>query len=253
MIELFLVGIGTGNPDHLTLQAIKALNAVDLILIPRKGGDKTDLADLRRRICAEVIHDPAIRFAEFDMPARSAAPENYRRTVDDWHRAIAEVWARTIATYPGANRIALLVWGDPSLYDSTLRIARRLNPVPRLRVIPGITSLQALTAAHAIPLNEIGDPFIVTTGRKLRDDGWPAGVDTVVVMLDGECSFRHLEPDGILIWWAAYVGMPEEIILAGPLSEISPMIAEARAEARARHGWIMDIYLLRRQKGAGRS
>ena len=56
-------------------------------------------------------------------------------------------------TPPGP--VALMVWGDPALYDSTLRIARRLTPCPRLRVVPGITAVQALTAAHAIPLNTV--------------------------------------------------------------------------------------------------
>ena len=70
MIELLLVGIGTGNPEHLTLQAIKALNSADLILIPRKGADKADLAELRRSICTEVVTNPATRIVEFDLPRR---------------------------------------------------------------------------------------------------------------------------------------------------------------------------------------
>ncbi len=36
-MQLTLIGIGTGNPDHLTLEAVRAINAQDLILIPRKG------------------------------------------------------------------------------------------------------------------------------------------------------------------------------------------------------------------------
>ena len=47
MIDLFLVGIGMGNPDHLTAQAVGALRSADLILIPEKGDKKSDLADLR--------------------------------------------------------------------------------------------------------------------------------------------------------------------------------------------------------------
>ena len=66
MIELILVGIGTGNPDHLTLQAIKALNSADLVMIPRKGESKADLAELRRSICADVLTNPATRLVEFD-------------------------------------------------------------------------------------------------------------------------------------------------------------------------------------------
>src|SRR4029077_10160612 len=126
----------------------------------------------------------------------------------------------------------------------------RLKPAPRVRVIPGITSIQALTASHAIPLNEIGAPFLVTTGRRLRDAGWPAGADTLVGMLDGDCAFQHVDPADVTIWWGAYVGMPQEITLAGPLAETGPRILKVRAEARENHGWIMDVYLLRRKSGA---
>ena len=147
---------------------------------------------------------------------------------------------------PEHERVALLVWGDPSLYDSTLRIAARLTPAPKLTVVPGITSIQALTAAHAIPLNEINAPVVITTGRQIRDAGWPAGAETVVVMLDGECSFQHLPAEGIEIWWAAFAGMPQQITLHGPLAGVGQTMIDTRAKARADHGWVMDIYLMRR-------
>lgn len=249
MTHLLLVGIGTGNPEHITLQAIRALNSADLILIPRKGAEKADLADLRRTICAAVLTNPATRIAEFDLPRRDAATPDYLQGVEAWHDAIATTWARTIDAEPGPkSRVALLVWGDPSLYDSTLRIAERLAQSRALttEVIPGITALQALTAAHRIPINALGAPFLVTTGRQLRDHGWPEGTDTIAVMLDGTCAFQSLDPAGITIWWGAYVGMPEEITLAGDLKTLTPKILRRRAEARAAHGWIMDIYILRR-------
>ena len=252
MIELTLIGIGTGNPGHLTLQAIAAMNAAELILIPLKGADKSDLAGLRRTMCETHITNPATKVIEFALPVRDAANPSYRQGVDDWHDAIAAAWQDEIRAHVGAaGKVALLVWGDPSLYDSTLRLAERLARVMPVttRVIPGITAIQALCAAHAIPLNEIGAPVQITTGRQLRDHGWPNGVDTIVVMLDGECSFTHLAPDGIEIWWGAFVGMSEQILCAGPLSEVGPQIVRTRAEARAEHGWIMDIYLMRRSLG----
>lgn len=245
-MHLTLIGIGTGNIEHLTLQAIRAINAQDLILIPRKGEGKADLAELRRAICDEVLTNKATLIAEFDLPIRNEATSDYRQRVDDWHDAIALAWQNAVAAHPDAAKVALLVWGDPSLYDSTLRIAARLAPTPTLNVIPGITSLQALTAAHAIPVNDIGAPFIVTTGRQLRDKGWPAGVDTAVVMLDGTCAFQALPPKGLHIWWGGYVGMKEQIICKGPLAEVSDQIIQMRAEARAQHGWMMDIYILRK-------
>jgi precorrin-6A synthase len=248
MLTLSLIGIGCGDPAHLTRKAVDAINAADLILIPRKGEEKSDLADLRRQICADVLTNAAARVAEFDLPVRDSAREDYRAGVDDWHDAIAACWSNAIAQNLGKQgRVALLIWGDPSLYDSSLRIARRLDPQPEIEVIPGITAVQALCAAHALPLNEIGEPFLVTTGRRLRENGWPAGVDTVVVMLDGGTAFEVLDPAGIHIWWGAYLGMPDEIIHSGSLSDVGAAIIAARREARERHGWIMDSYILKRR------
>jgi precorrin-6A synthase len=247
VLTLSLIGIGCGDPEQLTLAAISAINAADLILIPRKGEEKTDLAELRREICARVLTSRKTRLIEFDLPVRDAAREDYRGGVDDWHDAVAAVWSREIKSHIGAgSRVAFLIWGDPSLYDSSLRIARRLEPLPEIEMIPGVTALQALCAAHAIPLNEIGAPFLVTTGRQLREKGWPGGVTTVAVMLDGGAAFQSLDPDGLQIWWGAYLGMPQQIVFSGPLVETGARIVEARAEARQRHGWIMDCYILKR-------
>jgi precorrin-6A synthase len=243
MITLSLIGIGTGNPDHVTGQAIRALNAADLILIPTKGAAKSDLAEVRERILSRVLTTP-VPVALYDVPER-ADQDDYLSAVNDWHDAIAQIWAGTIAAHPGAQSVALMVWGDPSLYDSTLRIAARL-PGLTIKVIPGITSLQALTAAHAIPLNTLAAPVTITTGRQLRDHGWPLGATTLVVMLDKGGAFTSIDPTDTVIWWGAYVGMPEETLIHGPLSEVADAILDTRARLRAEQGWIMDIYLLRR-------
>jgi precorrin-6A synthase len=247
MIRITLIGIGTGNPRHLTLQAMDAMNAADLILIPQKGAAKADLAELRRRMVAEVVTNRKTRVAGFDLPVRDENIADYGARVSRWHDAIARAWGDSIATaLPQGGNVALLVWGDPALYDSALRIAARLVPPAAISVIPGITAMQALTAAHGIALSDIGEAFTVTTGRRLSDDGFPPGVKSCVVLLDGECAFRTLDPQGVTIWWAAYAGMDGEIKEHGPLSEAGPRIIAARAAARERHGWIMDIYLLRR-------
>lgn len=248
MLTLSLIGIGCGDPEQLTHAATRAINAADLVLIPRKGSAKSDLADLRRTICADVLTSDKTRIAEFDLPVRDAGEADYRKGVDDWHDAVAAKWSQTITSHlEGDGRVALLIWGDPSLYDSSLRIARRLDPLPTIEVIPGITSIQALCAAHALPLNDIGEPFLVTTGRRLREGGWPVSADTVVVMLDGATAFQSLDPAGLQIWWGAYLGMPDQIIMSGALAEVGPRIAALRQEARERHGWIMDCYILKRR------
>lgn len=255
LIDLTLVGIGTGHPDHLTRQGIAALNAADLILVPRKGESKADLATLRQDLCAAVLTNPHTRIVPFDMPPRDGGPD-YAGAVDRWHDAVAQAWAAGIAAHlPRGGRLALLVWGDPSLYDSTLRIAERLKKSGhnlRCTVVPGITALQALTAAHAIPLNELNAPVTITTGRRLREEGWPSSADTVAVMLDGACAFAHLAGTdaghAITIWWGAYLGMPNQLLASGPLVDVAEGIVRQRTAARQAHGWIMDTYLLRRTR-----
>jgi precorrin-6A synthase len=244
MINLFLIGIGTGNPKHLTVEGRLAIAEADLFLIPHKGKDKSDLADLRTQIIADIRSDANI--VSFDMPVRDAA-RPYIDRVYAWHKAISNIWSEAIANHPNAIRIALLVWGDPSLYDSSIRIAALLNPVPKLTVIPGITSIQALTAAHGISLNTLNAPVTISTGRQLRDHGWPLNTETLVVMLDGTCAFHELDGADYDIWWGAYLGMKEQVLEAGKLSETTSRIIERRGVSKSSHGWIMDIYLLRKR------
>ncbi|MEL7216575.1 MAG: precorrin-6A synthase (deacetylating) [Pseudomonadota bacterium] len=232
--------MGTGSPAHLTLEGREALRSADVILVPEKGSGKDDLAGLRRTMLTAT--GSTARELPFTYPLRDPALP-YLERVERWHDAIAARWAEALAGHTGTA--ALLVWGDPSLYDSTLRIAARLSPKPPIRVIPGITSLQALTAAHAIPLNTLDGAVQITTGRRLREEGLPNG-PTTVVMLDGEASFQHLTEPGLHIWWGAYLGMPEQILAAGALPDIASQIVETRAAARAAHGWLMDTYLIRR-------
>ncbi|MET8053354.1 hypothetical protein ABZU75_37780 [Streptosporangium sp. NPDC005286] len=64
-------------------------------------------------------------------------------------------------------------------------------------------------------------------------------------MLDAHCAFAELGEE-FHIYWGAYLGTPDEILVAGPVPEVADRIGELRAEARERKGWIMDTYLLRR-------
>jgi len=144
---------------------------------------------------------------------------------------------------------AFLVWGDPTLYDSTLRIIEKIKSKGSIAieydVIPGISSVQALAAKHRVALNRIGEPVHITTGRKLAE-GFPDNADTVVVMLDGEQAFKTIEGTGVDIYWGAYIGTKDEILVSGRLSDVGDHIEGVRAQARRQKGWIMDTYLLRK-------
>ncbi|MGC5255230.1 precorrin-6A synthase (deacetylating) [Gordonia sp. DT218] len=248
-LTLRVIGIGPGNPRQITLEAIDALGDVDAFLVLDKGDDKESLGAMRRDILTRYAPD-GHRVIEVVDPPRDRDPADYDAEVRRWHAARASIFTDVLTTeVPDGGVAAFLVWGDPALYDSTLRIVDDLAEHSGLslvvEVIPGVTSASALTAAHRIAANRIGEPVHITTGRRLGDT--PPGADAnQIVMLDGSLAFRRTaEPDDH-IWWGAYVGTDEQILISGRVADVAERIVAARAEARERIGWIMDIYLLRK-------
>lgn len=255
MKTILVIGIGAGNPDYVTVQAIDALNRVDVFFVMDKGAEKDKLAALRREICGRFIKDRSYRVVEARAPERDRGAGDYRSAVADLNLEKGRLFARLIAEEMGEGECGgFLVWGDPSLYDSTIRILRMLVDAGGLgiefEVIPGISSVQALAARHRIALTEVGGAFEVTTGRRLAA-GFPEHVEGAVVMLDANGTFRRFVEEDMDIFWGAYVGTPDEILVAGKLREVAGEIERLRAAARAEHGWIMDSYVLRRAGRGG--
>lgn len=250
-VQALVIGVGTGNPEHLTVEAIGALNAVDVFLVADKGAAKQDLTGLRTEICRRFIRHDRYRVIEVPDPERDRGATDYDAAVSDWHgrraAAYGEVIERELA---GAGTVGFLVWGDPAFYDSTIRIVEALvqrGTVSDLRVVPGISSLQLLAAAHRIVLNRVGQPVHVTTGRRLLAE-YTAELGDVVVMLDGGLACADLVPlyPDLEIFWGAQLGLPDQRLVAGRLEEVLDEIRGLRASLRNRRGWVMDTYLLRR-------
>jgi precorrin-6A synthase len=251
MRKLSAIGMGTGNPDHLTLQAIQALRGVDAVFLIDKGSDKAELSRIRREICERYIESRDYRLIELRDSARDPRAASYEKGVEQWHEQRLVAYEQAIAEQLGEDaRAAILVWGDPSLYDSTLRLLELMTQRARVafeyEVIPGISSPQVLAASHKIALNRVAGAVQITTGRRLLQ-GLPSEADDVVVMLDGECSFRQLTEPDLEIYWGAYLGTEHEILISGRLEDCKAEIERVRSAARAKHGWIMDTYLLRKK------
>jgi precorrin-6A synthase len=250
MKTILIIGIGAGDPDYITLQAIKALNRVDVFFLMDKGPAKQKLRALREALCRQHIKDRAYRFAEAKSPPRDTAPADYRASVDELNREKQGVFEHMIeGELPDGQTAGILVWGDPMLYDSTIRNIEAIAAGGRHQieydVIPGITAVQALAARHKIPLNRIAEPVALTTGRKLAE-GFPPGIDSVAVLLDGEDTYRRFADQAMEIYWGAYLGTPDEILIAGKVADVADEIHRRRAEARRANGWIMDTYVMRR-------
>jgi precorrin-6A synthase len=242
---VLIVGIGAGDPDQITVQAINAMNRAEVVFVIEKDAD--DLVGLRRAIIARYAR--TCRTVVLADPPRDRTAAAYRAAVETWREERADVWAQAIEAELDDDGVgAFLVWGDPGLYDSTIAVIDRIRSRLELdhEVIPGISSPQALAARHRIQLNRVGGAVEITTGRLLGDDFG----DDVVVMLDRACAFADLPAGDIDIYWGAYLGTPDEILIAGPLGEVAAEIVRVRREARERKGWIMDTYLLRRSRAA---
>jgi len=249
-----IIGIGSGNPDHLTGEAVRALNQVEVFLVADKGGVKRDLVELRTQLCRSVIGHDRYRVVEVPDPDRGPdadrTPQQYGVGVRAWHDARAQAYAKVIRAETGpAGVVGFLVWGDPAFYDSTIRIVESVAATGldlAMKVIPGISSIQLLAAAHRIVLNRIGRPVHLTTGRRLLAEYSPALGDVVVVLdADLTCAGLVVGHPHLQVFWGAQLGLPDETLVAGPLAEVVDEIRERRAALRAARGWVMDTYLLR--------
>jgi precorrin-6A synthase len=236
------------------VQAIGALAQADIVFVVDKGDAAADLAAARAAILRRHRADRPVRVVEIDEAPRDRTPNAYEAEVGRWHDERTRRYAVAITSALDDGECgAFLAWGDPALYDSTVRIldaiAREHPPEIEYEIVPGVSSISALAAAHRITLNQVGRPVLVTTGRLLAEHGWPDSADDVVVMLDGRAAFRTVDVDAD-IYWAANLGLPGQVLIAGRLRDVADAIGRRRDEVRAARGWVFDVYLLRRRRAA---
>lgn len=247
MRKVSIIGIGAGNPDYLTLQAVRAIGAAEVFFIPDKGTEKVALKAVRGEMLARH-GSPGHRLAEFRVPERGTVP-TYAEGVAAWRAALRETYRRLLTgELNEGGHGAFLVWGDPSLYDGTIGILDELRAMGleiEVDAIPGISAVSALCAAHRVPLNRTGEAITITTARRVLN-GEADGLTSFVVMLDSEGAWKRFAGEDAEIFWGAYLGMGEEILVAGRISDVADEIERVRAAARERNGWVMDTYMVRR-------
>ncbi|MBM7366146.1 precorrin-6A synthase (deacetylating) [Gordonia hydrophobica] len=250
--RLRIIGVGPGDPDQVTVEAIAAMRSVDFFLIVDKSGVSTDgpdpLVAARERLLARHLDEPPtlVRVSDASRERRAqftGTDEQYRAAVRAWHEARVDKYLDALAEHAGD--VGFLVWGDPAFYDSTIRIVDQIaeRTDVQVDVIPGISALQLLAARHRLVLHGVGRPLHVTTGRALAEavDG---GADNIVVMLNRDVALRGL--DDWWIWWGGNLGTADEILVAGRVGDVRAEIANARGTLREKAGWMMDVFLLRK-------
>jgi precorrin-6A synthase len=248
-VRVRILGIGMG-PQHVTPEVADALRSVDYVLAADKGADDGLLA--LRRAVVDAHAGGAVEIVQIADPPRDRSAEltteDYEGAVAGWHEARAATYAGVLRERGGTA--AFLVWGDPSLYDSTIRVVEKIKDlgVPvEFDVLPGISAPQLLAARHRIVLHEVGRPVHVTTGRRLQE-AVAAGQDNIVAMLNPPPHRLDLAGlDDWAVWWGANLGAIGERLVVGRLGDVVGQIADARAQAHTEAGWVMDLFLLRKQ------
>lgn len=241
-MNVTIIGIGPGHPDQITVQAVKALNAHREILIPVKEGTTT--GDTRRAIALRHLEDPSAHvLRDVPMPKVSDRPNGeYTASVGTFRDRQAQAFAEALDAVDG-DAAAILAWGCPTLFDGTIE-GVRTYPGIELTVLPGVTSVSALAAAHGVVQTNIGQSVLITTGRQLKD-GLPHEHGTIADMVDAQGHVWNQDGPAWTAYWGAFVGLDTQVLDHGPLHEVRDRIQAKRAALAEEHGWLFDIALLK--------
>lgn len=136
---LILVGVGPGDPELLTLKAVRVLGEADVVAFPQKSGEESMALGIAR---GHLGPDAILLPAQIPM------------TVERGPAQLAyDALANEIRQHLGANRsVAYLCEGDPLFYGSAMYLIDRLSDDAEVSVVPGVTSLTASAASIVRPL-----------------------------------------------------------------------------------------------------
>ncbi|MEO7194730.1 MAG: precorrin-2 C(20)-methyltransferase [Pseudonocardiaceae bacterium] len=153
-VELVGVGVGPGDPDLLTVAAVRELCRAGRVFVPVMAADEPGRAETVVR--AHLTHD---RLERLVFALSDAVAGSQRRRRDCWDAAAARVVAHLRACGGSA---AFATLGDPSVYSTFGYLSatvRELLPGVRIRTVPGITAMQAAASAAGLTLVEGTEPL----------------------------------------------------------------------------------------------
>ncbi len=170
--RLIGVGTGPGDPELLTLKAVKALGAADVVAYFAKRGNSSNA----RAIVASHLRPDHVEEA-LDYPVTTELHRHhpdYRAQIGDFYATSA---SRLAAHLDAGRTVAVLSEGDPLFYGSYMHLHLRLAPLYPTEVIPGITAMSGCWSEAGLPLVQGDDILTILPGtlseeeltRRLRD------------------------------------------------------------------------------------
>ena len=177
---LYVIGVGPGDPELLTLKAVRILNTVKCICVPKGREEGSSMAlDIIKKIIR--MNDKELIEAHFPM----------RKTKASAHACELDIkWNETVKTVLGIlNRgadMAFITIGDPTIYSTFFYLYDRLlelNPLLSVEIIPGISSITASAAQAGISLGLADERIAVLPATYADDIGMVLEhFDTIILM-----------------------------------------------------------------------
>jgi precorrin-2/cobalt-factor-2 C20-methyltransferase len=215
-VELVGVGVGPGDPDLLTVAALREISAAGRVFVPAMAADVPGRAEAVVR--AHLTHD---RLERLVFALNDAVTGSQRRRRDHWDTAAARVVAHL---QQRAGNAVFATLGDPSMYSTFGYLAAtvsELMPGMRVRTVPGITAMQAAASAAGLTLVEGCEPLtLLPLARDLSALDGALALGGAVVGYKGGARLAQLRERlaaaGALerAWCAEYLGTPQERVTA---------------------------------------
>jgi len=183
--KLLGVGVGPGDPELMTLKAMRALGAADVVVHFAKAGNASHSRAIASRYLRDGVTERALRY-----PVTTEQPKcsnEYRDAIRNFYDDAAETIAAELAD---GRVVAVICEGDPLFYGSYMHLHARLAPRFATEIVAGITGMSGCWSAAGMPIAQGDDVFTVLPAtlpegeltRRLAD------ADAAVVMKVG----RHL-------------------------------------------------------------
>ncbi|MBE5847804.1 MAG: precorrin-2 C(20)-methyltransferase [Lachnospiraceae bacterium] len=201
--RLYAIGVGPGDPELLTLKAVRLINEADVIACPAKGAEPGTAYGIAVKACPQMEDKEKL---VLDFPMRG----------DDLAKAHRKAADQIVEVLQAGKDVAFLTLGDPGFYSSYFYIAEMIAEHGfETEIVSGITSFCAVSATLKLPLVLGNEPVLITAGEYRDFDG------TLVVMKAGS-KLPFLKGKAAAAGKMAYLvencGMPDEKVYADVVS-----------------------------------
>jgi precorrin-2/cobalt-factor-2 C20-methyltransferase len=192
---LYAVGVGPGDPDMLTIKAIKTINMADVIACPAKNFEPGIAYQIAKQACPSVCEKEIMAM-------------NFLMKMGDLRKSHQEVADQIIDKLKSGKSVAFLTLGDPEFYSTFFYIADMIKEQGfDIEIINGITSFSAVGASLNLPLALGREPVMITSGEHIPSDG------TLIILKAGghlKEIKKKVSESGKTAYMVENCGMPDE-------------------------------------------